>query len=156
MMTKDIHKWQEKQATEEGPPMKYNEVLYTERHSPLKQTRGKGNALQTRIHEVVNCKLYPLTRKEEDYVRQFLKEEQRKGHIHSEMTSIGERQIIMGCKKANMYVIRNDQAMTRHSMKAFTDKKPLLRSDEDWWCKDTPTVKRESDETATKLSRNAR
>ena len=48
--------------------MKYNEVLYTERQSPLKQTRGKGNVPQTRIHEMVNCKLYPLTRKEEDYV----------------------------------------------------------------------------------------
>jgi hypothetical protein len=62
----------------------------------------------------------------------------------------------MRCKKANMYVMRNDQAMTRHSMKAFTGKKPLLRSDEDWRRKDTPTVKRESDETATKLSSSAR
>jgi hypothetical protein len=94
--------------------------------------RGKGNASQTCIHDVVNCKLYPLTRKEEDHVWQFLKEEQRKGHIHPEMMSIGERQIIMGCKKANMYVMRNNQAMTHHSMKAFTGKKPLLKSDEDW------------------------
>ena len=98
-MTKDARGWQEKQATEEGPLTKYNEVLYTERQSPLKRTRGKANALQTCIHEVVNCKLYPLTRKEEDHVRQFLKEEQRKGHIHPEMMLIGERQIIMGCKK---------------------------------------------------------
>ena len=156
MTTKDIREWQEKQATEEGPLIKYNEVLYTERQRPLKRTRGKGNVPQTHVYEAVNCKLYPLTRKEEDYVRQFLKEEQRKGHIHSEMTSIGERQIIMGCKKANMYVMRNDQAMTCHNMKAFTGKKPLLRSDEDWQRKDTPTVKRESDETATKLSSSAR
>ena len=35
-MTKDIREWQEKQATEEGPLMKYNEVLYTERQCPLK------------------------------------------------------------------------------------------------------------------------
>ena len=105
---------------------------------------------------MVSCKLYPLTRKEEDHVWQFLKEEQRKGHIHPEMTLIGERQIIMGCKKANMYVMRNDQAMTHRSMKAFTGKKPLLKSDEDWRCKDIPTVKRESDETATKSSSNAR
>ena len=63
--------------------------------------------------------------------------------------SIGERQIIMGCKKANMYVMRNDQAMTCHSMKAFTGKKPLLKSDEDWRCKDTPVVKKQSNETAT-------
>ena len=152
-MTKDIHEWQEKQATEEGPLMEYNEVLYTERQHPLKRTRGKG---KTCTHEAVSCKLYPLTRKEEDHVRQFLKEEQRKGHIHPETMSIGERQIIMGCKKANMYVIKNDQAMTRHSMKAFTGKKPLLKSEEDWRCKDTPTVKRESGETATKLSSSAR
>ena len=118
--------------------------------------RGKGNAPQTCTHDAVNCKLYPLTRKEEDHVQQFLKEEQRKGHIHPETTSIRERQIIMGCKKANMYVMRNDQAMTRHSMKAFTGKKPLLKSDEDWQHKDTPTVKRESDETATKSSSSAR
>ena len=154
-MTKDVCEWQEKQATEEGPLTKYNEVLYTERQCPLKQMRGKGNAPQTHIHEAVSCKLYPLTRKEEDHVRQFLKEEQRKGHIHPETTSIGERQIIMGCKKANMYVMRNDQAMTRRCIKAFTGKKPLLKSDEDWRCKDTPTVKRESDETVTGLE-NAR
>ena len=118
--------------------------------------RGKGKVPQTRIYGVVSCKLYPLTRKEEDHVQQFLKEEQRKGHIHPEMTSIGERQIIMGCKKANIYVMRNDQAMTRHHIKAFTGKKPLLKSDEDWRHKDTPTVKRESDETATKLGSSAR
>ena len=156
MTTKDIHKWQEKQATEERPLTKYNEVLYTERQSPFKQARGKGNAPQTRIHEAVNCKLYPLTRKEEDHVRQFLKEEQKKGHIHPEMTSIGERQIIMSCKKTDTYIMRNDQAMTRRSMKAFTGKKPLLKSDEDWRHKDTPTVKRELDKTATKSSSSAR
>ena len=82
MTTKDICKWLEKQATEEGPLTKHNEVLYTERQSPLKRTRGKANAPQTHIHEAVSCKLYPLTRKEEDHIRQFLKEEQRKGHIH--------------------------------------------------------------------------
>ena len=156
MTTKDICEWQEKQAIEEGPLTKYNEVLYTERQSPLKQMRGKGNTPQTHIHKVISCKLYPLTRKEEDHVRQFLKEEQKKGHIHPETTSIGERQIIMDCKKANMYVMRNNQAMTCHSMKAFTGKKPLLKSDEDWRHKDTPTVKRESDETATKSNNSAR
>jgi hypothetical protein len=118
--------------------------------------RGKGNVPQTHIHEAVSCKLYPLTRKEEDHIRQFLKEEQRKGHIHPETTSIGEKQIIMGCKKANTYVMKNDQAMTRHSMKAFTGEKPLLKSDEDWQCKDTPAVKKESDETATGSCGSAR
>ena len=54
----------------------------------------------------------------------------------------------MGRKKANIYIMRNDQAMTRHSMKAFTGKKPLLRSDEDWRHKDTPVVKKESNRTA--------
>ena len=156
MTTKDIREWQEEQATEEGPLTKYDEVLYTERQRPLKQMRGKGNDPQTRTHEAVSCKLYPLTRKEEDHVRQFLKEEQRKGHIHPETTSIRERQIIMGCKKANTYVMKNDQAMTRRSMKVFTGKKPLLKSDEDWRHKDTPTAKRESDETATKPSSSAR
>ena len=44
MTTKDNRKWQRKQATEEGPLMKYDEVLYTERkHSP-KQMRDKGDA----------------------------------------------------------------------------------------------------------------
>ena len=52
--------------------------------------------------------------------------------------------------------MRNDQAMTHHSMKAFTGKKPLLKSDEDWQRKDTPTVKRESDKTATKSSSSVR
>ena len=94
--------------------------------------RGKGNTPQTCIHDAVNCKLYPLTRKEQEHVQQFLKEEQRKGHIHPKMTSIGERQIIMGCKKANTYIMKNNQAMTCRSMKAFTSEKPLLKSDEDW------------------------
>ena len=156
MTTKDIREWQEKQATEEGPLTKHNEVLYIERKHPLKQMRGKGNASQTCIHNAVDCKLYPLTRKEEDHVWQFLKEEQRKGHIHPETTSIGERQIVMGCKKANMYVMRNNQAMTHHSMKAFTSKKPLLKSDEDWRRKDTPIVKKESDKTATGSCGSAR
>ena len=112
--------------------MKYNEVLYTERQCPLKRTRGKGKASQTCIHEAVSCKLYPLTRKEEDHVRQFLKEEQRKGHIHPETMSIRERQIIMGCKKANMYVMRNDQVMICRCIKAITGKEPLLKPDKDW------------------------
>ena len=155
-MTKDTHKWQGKQATEEGPLMKYNEVLYTERQCPLKQLRGKGNASQSHIHNVINCKLYPVTRKEEDHVRQFLKEEQRKGHIHPEMTSIGERQIVMGCRKANMYVIRSDQAMTCSNIKMPTGKKPLLQSDKDWQCKDTPVVKGKSDKTATGSCSNTR
>ena len=81
---------------------------------------------------MINCKLYPLTRKEEDHVQQFLKEEQRKGHIHPEMTLIEERQIIMGCRKANTYIIRSDKTMTRYNMKTPTGKKPLLESDKDW------------------------
>ena len=156
MTTKDIREWQEKQATEEGRLTKYNEVLYTERQRPLKRTRGKGNAPQICTRDAVNCKLYPLTRKEEDHVRQFLKEEQRKGHIHPEMMPIRERQIIMGCKKANTYIMRNDQAMTCHSMKAFTGKRPLLKSDEDWRRKDTPIMKKESDKTATGSCGSAR
>ena len=67
-MTKDIHEWQKKQVTGEGPLTKYSEVLHTERQRPLKRTRGKGNAPQTRTYDAVNCKLYPLTRKEEDHV----------------------------------------------------------------------------------------
>ena len=149
MTTKDTHEWQRKQATEEGPLTKYNEVLYTERQHSLKQTRGKGNAPQSCIHNAINCKLYPLTRKEEGHVQQFLKEEQRKGHIHPEMTSIRERQIIMGCRKANTYVMRRNQAMTCCHMKAFTGKKPLHQSDKDWKCEDTPIVKGKLDKTTT-------
>jgi hypothetical protein len=32
--------------------------------------------------KTINCKIYPLTREEEDYVREFLKEEQEKGYIY--------------------------------------------------------------------------
>ena len=62
----------------------------------------------------------------------------------------------MDCKKANVYVMRSNQAMTCCNMKAITTKKPLLKSDENWQHKDTPIVKRESDETATKSSSSAR
>ena len=55
----------------------------------------------------------------------------------------------MGCKEANIYVIKSNQVMTCHSIKAFTGKKPLLKSDEDWQHKDAPIVKRELDKTAT-------
>ena len=62
----------------------------------------------------------------------------------------------MGCKKANTYIIRSNQAMTRCNTKTTTTKKTLLKSDEDWRHKDTPIVKRETDETVTKSSSSAR
>ena len=98
---------------------------------------------------MINCKLYPLTRKEEDHVWQFLKEEQRKGHIHPKMTSVGEKQIIMSCRKANTYIIRSNKAMTRYDVRTPISKKPLPKSDKDWRCKNTPIVKEKSDKTAT-------
>jgi len=35
--------------------------------------------LHSRTHGVINCKLHPLNKEEEDRVRQFIKEEQREG-----------------------------------------------------------------------------
>jgi len=80
----------------------YHEVLYKERQPPQRSAR---NALHSRIHGVINCKLYPLSKEEEDHVRQFIKEEQRKGYIYPETTPAKEKQIIMGCRKTNTFTI---------------------------------------------------
>ena len=98
---------------------------------------------------MIYCKLHPLTRKEEDHVQKFLKEEKRKGHIHPKMTSIGEKQIVMGCRKANTYIIRSNKAMTCYNMMMPTGKKPLLKTNGDWQYRDTPIVNGKSDKTTT-------
>jgi Reverse transcriptase (RNA-dependent DNA polymerase) len=73
--------------------------------------------------KMINCKVYPLTREEEDYVCQFLKEEQEKEYIYPgaspivsptfvrEKKEAGEKQIIMDYRQVNKYTIRDNDVM---------------------------------------------
>src|SRR6266850_2012163 len=131
MTTQDTHNWRERQATMKGLLEKYHGVLYKERQPPQKSTRDKRNTLHSRIHGVINCKLHPLNKEEEDHVRQFIKEEQRKGYIYPEMTPAKEKQIIMGCRKTNTFVIRSDKTMICRNTKLPMDKE-LPKPDGNW------------------------
>jgi hypothetical protein len=67
--------------------------------------------------KTINCKIYPLTREEEDYVWGFLKEEEEKGYIYPgaslivsptfirEKKEAGEKQIIIDYRQVNKYTI---------------------------------------------------
>src|SRR6267142_5122851 len=104
MTTQDTHNWRERKATTKELLEKYHGVLYEEKRPLQKSARNKGNTSHSRTHGVINCKLYPLNKEEEDRVRQFVKEEQREGYIYPETTPAKERQIIMGCRKANTFI----------------------------------------------------
>ena len=109
MTTQDMHNWRERQATTEGLLEKYHKVLYKERQPPLRNARNKRTTLHSCTHGVINCKLYPLNREEEDHVWQFIKEEQKKGYTYPETTPAKERQVVVGCRKANTFIIRSDK-----------------------------------------------
>ena len=127
-MTQDTHNWQERQATTKELLDKYHGVLHEERQPPQRSTR---NALHSRAHGVINCKLYPLNKEEEDHVRQFIKEEQEKGYIYPETTPAKEKQIIMGCRKANTFIIQSDKAMACRNARLPVDKE-ISKPDGNW------------------------
>jgi len=128
MTTQDTHNWRERQATTKELLEKYHGVLYEERQPSQKSAR---NALHSRTNGVINCKLHPLNKEEEDHVRQFIKEEQRQGYIYPEMTPAKERQIIMNCRKANTFIIRSNKAMACRNARLPMDEE-LSKPDGNW------------------------
>jgi len=127
---------------------KYHGVLYEERQTPQKSTRNKKNALHSRTHEVINCKLHPLDKEEEDHVRQFIKEEQEKGYIYPETTPAKEKQIIMGCRKANTFIIQSDKAMACRNARPPMDKE-LSKPDGNWRHRNTCTTREDQGRITT-------
>src|SRR6267142_782336 len=139
MTTQDTHSWRERKATTKELLEKYHGVLYEERQPPQKSTR---NASHSRTHGVINCKLYPLNKEEEDRVRRFVKEEQRKGYIYPETTPAKERQIITNCRKANTFIIRNNKAMTCRNARLPMDKE-ISKPDGNWRHRNTRTTRKD-------------
>jgi len=129
---------------------KYHGVLYEERQPPQRSARNKKNALHSRTHGVINCKLHPLNKEEEDRVRQFIKEEQREGYIYPEMTPAKERQIIMGCRKANTFIIRSNKAMTCKNARLPMDKE-ISKPNRNWRQRNTRTTKEDQCKVTTEI-----
>src|SRR6267142_1177484 len=148
MMTQDTHNWRERQATTKELLEKYHGVLYEERQPPQRSTRNKRNVLHSRTHGVINCKLHPLNKEEEDRVRQFIKEEQRKGYIHPETTPAKEKQIIMECRKTNTFIIQSDKAMAHRNTRLPMDKE-LSKPDGNWRHRNTRTTKEDQCKVTT-------
>src|SRR6267142_3425824 len=148
MMTQDAHNWQERQTTMKELLGKYHGVLYEERQPPQRNARNKGNTLHSRTHRVINCKLHPLSKEEENRVRQFIKEEQEKGYICPETTPAKERKIIMGCRKTNTFVIRSDKAMVCKNTRLPMDKE-LPKPDGNWRHRNTCTTREDQCKVTT-------
>src|SRR6266850_611567 len=147
MTTQDTHNWRERKATLQELLEKYHADLHEERQPPQKSTR---NASHSRTHGVINCKLYPLNKEEEDCVRQFIKEEQRGGYIYPEMTLAKERQIIMGCRKANTFIIRNNKAMACRNARLPMDEE-LSKPNGNWRHRNTCTTREDQCKITTKI-----
>jgi len=119
---------------------KYHGVLYKERQPPQGSARNKRNTLHSRIHGVINCKLHPLNKEEEDHVWQFIKEEQEKGYICPETTPAKEKQIIMGCRKTDTFVIRSNKTKVYRNTRLPMDKE-LSKPDGNWRHRNTRTTR---------------
>jgi hypothetical protein len=84
-----VHKWQRKQprSTPEGLPKEYewHWRVFDEEEAkwfPPSRIQDMKIPLHPDAPKTINCKIYPLTREEEDYVWGFLKEEEEKGYIY--------------------------------------------------------------------------
>src|SRR6267142_2011232 len=148
MTTQDTHNWQERKATTKELLEKYHGVLYEERQPPQRSARNKRNTLHSRNHGVINCKLHPLDKEEEDRVRQFIKEEQREGYIYPETTPAKEKQIITGCRKANTFIIRSDKAMPCRNARLPMDKE-ISKPDGNWRRRNTHTTREDQCKATT-------
>jgi hypothetical protein len=119
-----VHKWQRKQprSTPKGLPKEYEwhwRVFDEEKAKwfPPSRIEDMKIPLHPDAPKTINCKIYPLTREEEDYVQGFLKEEEEKGYIYlgaspivsltfvREKKEAEEKQIIMDYRQVNKYTI---------------------------------------------------
>jgi hypothetical protein len=112
------YQWQNKQTRVDVQrlPKRHWNVFHREKQSP----REKGNRrISSRHNDLreINCKIYPLSKEEEGHVQQFLREEQNRGYIGRKTAPAftkdkRERRLILGYKRINRYVIRDNKEMT--------------------------------------------
>ena len=147
------HKWQAKQGKEaqRGLPKEYQrhwkvfDEQLAQRFPP-----SRIEDMKIRLHpdapKTINCKVYPLTRTEEDYVREFLKEEQEKGYIYPGSSPIvsptfiigkkeaGEKCIIMDYRQVNKHTVQDNDAMgnIRTILESLTRKKLFSKFNIRW------------------------
>jgi hypothetical protein len=88
------HRWQAKQeAKKDELPEEYRrhwKVFDEEaaKRFPPSRIEDMKITLHPDAPRTINCKVYPLTRKEEQYVWEFLKEEEEKGYIYPGVSPI--------------------------------------------------------------------
>ena len=96
--------------------------------------------------KTINCKIYPLTKEEEGYVWEFLKEEEEKGYIYLGSSLIvsptfiinkkeaREKRIIMDYRELNKHTIRDNNAMVniRTILESLTGKELFSKFDIRW------------------------
>src|SRR5580693_5606012 len=116
--------------------------------------------------KTINCKIYPLTREEEDYVWGFLKEEQEKGYIYPgaspivsptfvrEKKEAGEKQIIMDYRQVNKYTIRDNDAMVNICtiLESLTGKELFSKFDIRWGYKNICITEEDQHKAAFKTT----
>jgi len=121
-----VCKWQRKQdkIALEGLPEEHKEhwKVFNEemaKRSPPDRIEDMKIPLHPNAPKTINCKIYPLNKEEENYVREFLKKQE--GYIHpgtSPTTSPifikekkGEKRIIVDYKEANQHSVRDSDVM---------------------------------------------
>jgi len=89
------------------------------KQSPSDRIEDMKIPLHPDASKTINCKIYPLNKEEENYVREFLKKQE--GYIHPGMSPItsptfvrekkGEKQIIVDYKEANQHSMQDSDVM---------------------------------------------
>src|ERR1700682_466663 len=114
--------------------------------------------------KTINCKIYPLSKEEEDYVRSFLQEEEEKGYIYPGASNIvsptfvrdkkedGEKRIIMDYRQVNKYSGRDNDAMVniRSILESLTGKELFLKFDICWGYKNIHIAEEDQHKAAFK------
>jgi hypothetical protein len=79
------YQWQKEQArvAMQRLPEEHWKVFHQEKQSPRKKGDRKIPSQHNDFREI-NCKIYPLSKREEGHVWQFLREEQNRGYIGRE------------------------------------------------------------------------
>jgi hypothetical protein len=116
--------------------------------------------------KTINCKIYLLTREEEDYVQEFLKEEEEKGYIYPgaspivsptfvrEKKEAEEKRIIMDYRQVNKYTIWDNDTMVNIStiLKLLTGKELFSKFDIRWGYKNIHIAEEDQHKAAFKTT----
>jgi hypothetical protein len=112
------YQWQKKQArvVVQRLPKEHWKVFHQEKQSPRRKGNRKIPLWHSDFREI-NCKIYPLSKEEEGHIWQLLREEQKRGYIGQKTAPTfvkdkRERQLILGYRRINTYVIQDNKEMT--------------------------------------------